>query len=98
MRASGGMHRQPLNGRKIIGSMRVTVARTLAGIPTLRSGFRPFAPPAALALVTAALLVVVPPVGDFPVADDWLYARMVKSLVERGQLQISPWTATTFVL
>ena len=55
-------------------------------------------PPAALIAAMALLLVAVPPASDFPIADDWLYARMVKSLVELGQLQISPWSATTFVL
>ena len=88
MRASGGMHRQPLNGRKIIGSMRVTVAPTLARIPTLQSGFRQFALPAALALMAAALLVVVPPLGEFPVNDDWGYARIVQSLVERDRKSV----------
>src|SRR6266487_3027811 len=55
-------------------------------------------PPAVLIAAMALLLVAVPPAGDFPIADDWLYARMVKSLVELGQLQISPWSSATFVL
>jgi len=55
-------------------------------------------PPAALALAMAALIFIVPPAGDFPINDDWDYARVVQSLVERGQLARSEVMAPSFVL
>jgi hypothetical protein len=45
-----------------------------------------------------ALLVAVPPFGEFPTNDDWLYALVVRSFVESGQLQLPPWGAASFVL
>src|SRR5919197_2237820 len=52
----------------------------------------------ALALAMAALLAVVPPLGEFPINDDWLYARTVQGLIERGQLEVPAWGASSLVL
>src|SRR5437867_3774311 len=56
------------------------------------------APPGLLLLAMAALLLAAPPIGDFPINDDWDYARMLKGLVEQGQLQLEVSTTPTFVL
>lgn len=39
------------------------------------------------------MVILVNPIGDFGLNDDWAYAVSVKSLVEKGQLEISTWTA-----
>jgi 4-amino-4-deoxy-L-arabinose transferase-like glycosyltransferase len=46
----------------------------------------------------AVLVILVPPVGEFPIDDDWVYASVVKSLLETGQLEIPIWAATSIVL
>lgn len=50
-------------------------------------------------LLTAYLLslLLVPPIGEFPLVDAWSYALSVRHLVEEGRLQVSEWTATTLV-
>ena len=53
---------------------------------------------AALVVSIAALLLLVPALGEFPVDDDWNYARMVEGLVERGRLEPPPWAAASLVL
>src|SRR5712691_5267918 len=55
-------------------------------------------PPVVLVSAIVALLALVPAAGEFPINDDWLYARAVQSLVERGQLWLPPWGASSFVL
>src|SRR5690242_6681048 len=45
----------------------------------------------------AAMLVVVNPLGNFPVMDDWAYFASVKALVEHGQLVFSSWAAMNLV-
>ncbi len=44
-----------------------------------------------------AILVLVAPVGDFPLNDDWQYARAVKRLVETHQLVIDTPVAPSLV-
>src|SRR5438094_1729155 len=51
-----------------------------------------------LALAIAAVLLAAPPLGEFPINDDWLYARTVQGLVERGQLEVPAWGASSLVL
>jgi hypothetical protein len=43
------------------------------------------------------MLVVINPLGNFPVVDDWAYFASVKALVEHGQLVFSNWTATNLI-
>lgn len=38
------------------------------------------------------IVLLVDPRGDFPLNDDWNYARSVKSLVESGTLTVTVWT------
>jgi hypothetical protein len=43
-----------------------------------------------LAVPFIALMLLVSPRGDFPLNDDWVYAKMVQALTERGHFGISP--------
>lgn len=52
---------------------------------------------AALALAWIALAAIVDPRGEFPLNDDWAYARSVEALVADGELRFSGWTATNLV-
>jgi 4-amino-4-deoxy-L-arabinose transferase-like glycosyltransferase len=74
----------------------------LPALPRHASAARPMVqlilPPVVLALAMAALVFVVPPLGEFPIDDDWLYARVVYSLVDRGEFDVPAWAATSFVL
>jgi len=68
------------------------------GDPTAPPGWRGEAPYLALLLGAYLLpLLLVSPVGEFPLIDSWTYALAVRHLVEEGRLQISEWTATTLV-
>jgi Dolichyl-phosphate-mannose-protein mannosyltransferase len=40
------------------------------------------------------MVILVNSIGDFPLNDDWAYARSVQSLVEKGDFQLADWTAT----
>ncbi|HBE21832.1 MAG TPA: hypothetical protein DDW51_30665 [Cyanobacteria bacterium UBA11367] len=40
------------------------------------------------------MVILVNPIGDFPLNDDWAYGRSVQSLIEKGDFQLSDWTAT----
>jgi hypothetical protein len=39
------------------------------------------------------MVIIVNPIGNFPLNDDWAYARSVKTLLEKGDFQLSDWTA-----
>jgi hypothetical protein len=41
--------------------------------------------------------LVVDPVGNFPLNDDWAYAFAVRALVEHGELHLLGWTATNLI-
>jgi 4-amino-4-deoxy-L-arabinose transferase-like glycosyltransferase len=43
--------------------------------------------------VVATAVVIINPVGDFPLNDDWSYGSAVKGLVEQGVYRLSDWTA-----
>lgn len=53
---------------------------------------------AALAAVWVFVVLLVDPRGDFPVLDDWSYARSVKILLEEGALTYDGWNAPTLFL
>jgi hypothetical protein len=38
------------------------------------------------------MAVLVSPVGDFPLNDDWVYARAVQSILETGRFQLAGWS------
>ncbi len=42
-------------------------------------------------------ILIVGPSGDFPLNDDWAYARGVYSLVEEGKLRLDTWPAMTLI-
>ncbi len=58
----------------------------------------PLAPYLVLAGLWLLTLTIVPPRGDFPLNDDWMYAKVVKHLVETGEYQSNPYIDPTFIL
>ncbi|MCH8204464.1 MAG: glycosyltransferase family 39 protein, partial [Candidatus Hydrogenedentes bacterium] len=53
-----------------------------------------FLPLAALMLITVAL---VPPRGDFPLNDDWIYAKTVEHLLDTGTYEANPYGDPTLI-
>lgn len=53
--------------------------------------------PALLALLWMASILIVNPIGEFPLNDDWAFARGVYNLLEKGQLILGDWPAITLV-
>ena len=45
--------------------------------------------PLTIVVAAAVLLLFVPPLGDFPIEDDWLYARAVQGLIGAESLVCS---------
>src|SRR6266545_4036049 len=43
---------------------------------------------AGMAIVWVLMVVVTNPAGNFPLNDDWVYARTVKTLLEEGRLEL----------
>jgi hypothetical protein len=39
------------------------------------------------------MAVLIRPVGDFPLNDDWSYGKIVRTLVETGRLEYTPWVS-----
>ena len=64
---------------------------------TARPG-NPLAPYLGLAGLWLVLIAVVPPRADFPLNDDWIYAKVVHHLVETGQYESNPYGDPTFIL
>src|SRR6267378_993327 len=52
---------------------------------------------ALLVMIFAVSIVVVNPLGDFPLDDDWSFARTVKGLVEHGDWRPTGWTSPTLI-
>lgn len=50
-----------------------------------------------ITVIWAGSLVIVNPLGDFPLNDDWASARTVKHLLETGDYRPSPWMAMSLV-
>lgn len=44
-----------------------------------------------------SMILLVNPIGDFPLDDDWAYGWTVKTLLETGEYQLSDWTATNLL-
>lgn len=53
--------------------------------------------PVLLALLWMASILIVNPIGEFPLNDDWAFAQGVYNLVEKGQLILGDWPAITLV-
>lgn len=49
--------------------------------------------PAALTGIWLCMALLVDPIGDFPLGDDWSYGRVVKTLVETGSFQYTDWVS-----
>ena len=47
---------------------------------------------APLLAIQALTVAVVWPAGDFPLNDDWVYAKMLNTLVDEGRVEIHPYT------
>ncbi len=43
------------------------------------------------------MVVLVNPIGNFPLDDDWAYGWTVKTFLETGEYQLSDWTATNLL-
>ncbi len=43
--------------------------------------------------IWAVMVILVNPLGDFPLNDDWAFGRAVQSVVEKGEFQLSGWGA-----
>jgi len=52
---------------------------------------------AVLAIIYVISILIVNPLGDFPLNDDWSYARAVKGLVEYGDWRPTGWTGTPLI-
>ncbi len=44
-------------------------------------------------VIWAVMVILVNPLGDFPLNDDWAFGRSVQSVVEKGDFQLSDWGA-----
>jgi hypothetical protein len=51
----------------------------------------------AIAAVWIALVVVVNPIGEFPLDDDWAYVLPVKGLLESGTIRFTDWNAVSLI-
>lgn len=43
------------------------------------------------------MVIVINPIGNFPLNDDWAYAWSVKELLATGEFKLSDWTATNLL-
>jgi 4-amino-4-deoxy-L-arabinose transferase-like glycosyltransferase len=55
------------------------------------------APLLAIALVWVVAALLVQPWGEFPLNDDWDYAKSARAIVERGRFELSPEARVTLV-
>ena len=53
--------------------------------------------PLALCAVWLGMTLLVHPVGEFPLNDDWSYTRTVRTLVDEGELRICGWMSVPLV-
>ena len=44
------------------------------------------------------MAVLIRPVGDFPLNDDWSYGKIVRTLVETGRLEYTPWVSMALLV
>jgi hypothetical protein len=50
-----------------------------------------------ITIIWVFMIILVNPIGDFPLNDDWAYGWTVKTLLETGRFQLSDWTATNLL-
>lgn len=53
--------------------------------------------PAALCALWVAMILVINPLGDFPLNDDWAYGLAVRDLIDKHAVVIPPWTSASLV-
>jgi hypothetical protein len=51
----------------------------------------------ALALIFVLMELLAQPYGNFPLNDDWSYARVVKTLIDEHRLTVTPWTLSASI-
>ena len=51
-----------------------------------------------LLMIWLALIIIVNPIGNFPLNDDWQYAYPVKQIIEEGQFEMQGYFAPNIVL
>jgi len=51
-----------------------------------------------LSLIWLVVIVIVNPIGDFPLNDDWSYAKNVESLALENELSFHDWGAMTLIV
>lgn len=61
------------------------------------SRFRRLLPPAALTVGWLLMTLLINPVGDFPLNDDWSYGRAVHTLVVQHRLHYTDWTSMPLI-
>jgi 4-amino-4-deoxy-L-arabinose transferase-like glycosyltransferase len=67
-------------------------------LPIVRIPIGNFAPVALIVVGWILAALLVNPVGNFPLNDDWAYAASVRALVETGEYRLSHWTATNLLV
>ncbi|WP_034061040.1 glycosyltransferase family 39 protein [Lacinutrix jangbogonensis] len=53
--------------------------------------------PFAVILLWLLIIIIINPIGDFPLNDDWCYGKTVKTLYEDGYLKLYNWGEMTLV-
>lgn len=53
--------------------------------------------PFLLSCIWFGISLIINPLGDFPLNDDWSYAYSVRQLVEKGEISFSNWPAMTLI-
>ena len=51
----------------------------------------------ALSALVMSMLVVSNPTGNYPLNDDWSYARVAKTLIDEHRLSVTPWTLSASI-
>lgn len=49
----------------------------------------------AIAALWVVMVGLLSPLGDFPLNDDWTYARSVKTILDSGRFELLPWSQPT---
>ena len=52
---------------------------------------------AVITFIWAIAVILVNPIGDFPLNDDWAYAQSVKSFLETGKFELPGWAVANLL-
>lgn len=61
------------------------------------SFFRKYQDQLVILIIWLLLILIINPIGDFPLNDDWCYGKSVKTLTEEGYLKLYNWGEMTLV-